>query len=183
MPLNARVAAGALIVAALPLTAAGATAVPTPDVTPAVITGPQPIATATGFVLPVPPPAIIVTPFDPPDHRYGRGHRGVDLLAVAGSPVRAAGPGVVVYAGPLAGRGVISIEHAGGLRTTYEPVAAGVGRGRHVDAGDVIGTVQAGHFRCDPVDCLHFGARLPGEVYVNPMALIGPWQVRLKPWG
>ena len=81
---------------------------------------------ATGFVLPVPPPPIVLTAFAPPANRYGAGHRGVDLAVAAGSEIRSAGTGVVVFAADLAGRGVVSIEHAGGLRTTYEPVAASV---------------------------------------------------------
>src|SRR6478735_9828457 len=77
-------------------------------------------AAATGFVLPVPPPPVLLTPFAPPADRFGAGHRGVDLAAPEGSAVVAAGPGVVVFAGQLAGRGVLSVEHSGGLRTTYE---------------------------------------------------------------
>jgi murein DD-endopeptidase MepM/ murein hydrolase activator NlpD len=53
---------------------------------------------------------------------FGPGHRGVDLAAVAGAPVLAAGAGTVVFAGTVAGRGVVSVDHSGGLRTTYEPV-------------------------------------------------------------
>lgn len=61
--------------------------------------------------------------FDPPDGPYRPGHRGVDLAAGPGTPVLAAGAGVVGYAGVLAGRGVVTVVHPGdGLRTTYEPV-------------------------------------------------------------
>ena len=67
--------------------------------------------------------------FDPPDQPWLAGHRGVDLQADPSSLVRSAGAGVVVFAGPLAGRGVVSVDHPGGLRTTYEPVDA-AGRGR-----------------------------------------------------
>jgi len=137
---------------------------------------------ATGFVLPVPPPPIVLTAFAPPANRYGAGHRGVDLAVAAGSEIRSAGTGVVVFAADLAGRGVVSIEHAGGLRTTYEPFTASVTAGAAVGAGQVIGVLQAGHPGCAPADCLHWGARLPDRVYLDPMSLLTGWDVRLLPW-
>jgi len=132
--------------------------------------------------LPMPPPPLVLTAFAPPANPYGAGHRGVDLAAQPGSPVVAAGPGVVVFAGDLAGRGVVSIEHTGGLRTTYEPVDAAVAVGASVTAGQVIGVLAPGHVGCAPADCLHWGARLPDRVYIDPMSLLGPWRVRLLPW-
>ena len=138
--------------------------------------------TATGFVLPVAPPPLVLTPFAPPANRYGPGHRGVDLAALPGSTVAAAGAGVVVYAGALAGRGVVSIEHSGGLRTTYEPVTAAVVAGDPVAAGEPIGELDPGHPGCAPAGCLHWGARLPDRVYLDPMSLLAPWRVRLLPW-
>jgi murein DD-endopeptidase MepM/ murein hydrolase activator NlpD len=96
--------------------------------------------------------------------------------------VVAAGAGRVVFAGELAGRGVISVEHEGGLRTTYEPVTASVAAGSPVAAGQPIGTLQAGHPGCAPASCLHWGARLPDGTYLDPLALLRPWAVRLWPW-
>jgi murein DD-endopeptidase MepM/ murein hydrolase activator NlpD len=139
-------------------------------------------APGTDFVLPLPPPPVVLTPFAPPQNRYGAGHRGVDLAADVGAVVTAAGAGRVVFAGELAGRGVVSVEHDGGLRTTYEPVTSTVTVGSAVAAGAPIGTLQAGHPGCAPTSCLHWGARLPGEVYIDPMALLRGWQVRLWPW-
>ena len=139
-------------------------------------------AAATGFVLPIPGPASVLTPFRPPASRYGRGHRGVDLAGAVGTPIRAGGDGIVVFAGNLAGRGVVSIDHPVGLRTTYEPVTASVEAGRHVAAGAVIGTLEAGHASCAPASCLHWGARLPDGSYIDPMGLITGLEVRLKPW-
>jgi murein DD-endopeptidase MepM/ murein hydrolase activator NlpD len=137
---------------------------------------------STGFVLPVAPPPLLLTPFAPPANRYGAGHRGVDLAAAPGATVVAAGAGRVVFAGMLAGRGVVSIEHAGGLRTTYEPVTAAVSAGSVVAAGQQIGAVEPGHAGCVPASCLHWGARLPDRVYLDPMSLLAPWRVRLLPW-
>ena len=69
----------------------------------------------------------VVRGFDAPEHDYGPGHRGVDLAARPGEPVRAAVAGTVAFAGSVAGRGVVSIDH-GAFRTTYEPVVARVRR-------------------------------------------------------
>ena len=62
--------------------------------------------------------------------RWRAGHRGVDLRA-AGPATRVHRPaaGVVAFAGRVAGRGVVVGRPPGGLRTTYEPVAATVARG------------------------------------------------------
>jgi len=97
---------------------------------------------AFGSVRPVPGP--VVRFYDPPAKDWLPGHRGVDLAAAVGTPVRAAAPGRVSVAQVIAGRGVVTIVH-GELRTTYEPVQARVRVGEQVGAGDVIGTVQAGH--------------------------------------
>ena len=120
-------------------------------------------------------------PFQPPLSKYGPGHRGVDLVAGADSAVLAAADGIVVFAGELAGRGVVSVQHPDGLRTTYEPVAAVVAQGATVVRGQLLGVVQPGHSGCPAAACLHWGVRR-GQVYLDPLRLIGYWQVRLKPW-
>lgn len=137
---------------------------------------------APGFVLPVPGPALVLTPFRPPATRYGSGHRGVDLAAAAATPVRAAGSGVVAFVGMVAGRGVVSIDHPSGLRTTYEPVVTAVRAGQRVDTGSVLGTLSSGHVSCAPATCLHWGARLPEGSYLDPMGLLTGLRVRLLPW-
>lgn len=134
------------------------------------------------FVLPVAGPAVVLTPFHPPATRHGTGHRGVDLAGRVGGQIRATGSGTVVFAGPLAGRGVISIDHPIGLRTTYEPVTGSVKAGDAVVAGQVIGVLEAGHPVCAPAVCLHWGARLPDGSYLDPMTLLGGLRVRLLPW-
>lgn len=128
-----------------------------------------------------PVPGVVTRPFSPPAQRWLPGHRGVDLLTAAGAPVRAAGAGRVSYAGLLAGRGVLVVVH-GALRTTYEPVTARVGLGEVVDAGQVIGTVEAGHAGCPVLACLHWGLRR-GEQYLDPLRLVEPQPVRLLPLG
>jgi murein DD-endopeptidase MepM/ murein hydrolase activator NlpD len=125
-------------------------------------------------------PSSVVRPFDPPAQPWLAGHRGVDLAAPPGSPVLAAGPGTVVFAGLVAGRGVVSVLHPGGLRTTYEPVTALVETGDTVAAGARIATLTAGHPGCPAAACLHWGLRR-GDRYLDPLALLGLGRVRLLP--
>jgi murein DD-endopeptidase MepM/ murein hydrolase activator NlpD len=107
--------------------------------------------------------------FDPPLSPWGAGHRGVDLLAGPGVPVRAAASGRVSFAGPVAGRGVLVITMGGGLRITYEPVRAVAAVGREVAVGEVVGALEDGPFHC-PGGCLHWGLRR-GAVYLDPLSL------------
>ncbi|GAB3750928.1 M23 family metallopeptidase [Microlunatus parietis] len=137
-----------------------------------VLAGPGPTSAEvrpgrTGW--PLSGPIEVARPFDPPTTRWGAGHRGVDLAAPAGSPVLAAAAGTVTYAQPLAGRGVLVVDH-GATRTTYEPVTATVPVGTRVTAGQRIGTLQPGH--CPPRDCLHWGW-LRGDTYLDPLRLGG----------
>ena len=123
---------------------------------------------------------VVVRGFAPPPRPWLAGHRGVDLAGREGLVVRAAGRGVVVYAGPVAGRGVVSVDHAGGLRTTYEPLSATVRAGQVVAAGESLGALEPGHAGCPVAACLHWGLRR-GETYLDPLLLVRPTQVRLKP--
>jgi murein DD-endopeptidase MepM/ murein hydrolase activator NlpD len=118
--------------------------------------------------------------FDPPAGGYGAGHRGVDLAGAPGEPVLAAGAGVVLFAGMVAGRPVISIGHTNGLRTTYEPVDPSVAAGQLVARGSPIGTVTTGHAGCPAAACLHWGLRR-GDVYLDPLGLLHPPRIRLLP--
>lgn len=140
-----------------------------------------PVATHGGDFWP-PLPLSVLVAFRPAATPYSAGHRGVDLAAAESAAVTAAADGVIVFAGRLVDRGVVSIEHEGGLRTTYEPVDASVAAGDLVRRGDPIGRVETGHRPCAPATCLHFGARMPDRVYLDPLALFGPWQIRLKPF-
>ncbi|GAB2624493.1 hypothetical protein Aab01nite_18230 [Paractinoplanes abujensis] len=131
------------------------------------------------FAWPVVPPEV-TRAFDPPAQPWLAGHRGVDLAGPPLTAVRSAGPGTVLFAGGLAGRGVVSIAHAGGLRTTYEPVTATVSVGDVVAQGDPIGLLQTGHAGCPAAACLHWGLRR-GSLYLDPLALLGLGRVRLLP--
>ena len=130
-------------------------------------------------VWPLVPEPDVVTGFDPPDSPWGAGHRGVDLLGSIGQPVRAALPGRVSFAGVLAGRGVVVVDH-GATRTTYEPVEASVSLGASVAAGDRIGRLALAGSHCLPRACLHWGW-IEGETYLDPLRLVDAGPVRLLP--
>ena len=141
----------------------------------------SPATTTARWTAPVAAPLEVTRPFEPPSGPYAAGHRGVDLGGVAGSVVLAAADGVVVFAGMVAGRPVVSIDHSVGLRTTYEPVEPSVAAGQPVVTGFPIGTLAEGHDGCPRAACLHWGVRR-GESYLDPMLLLHPVQVRLLPW-
>lgn len=125
-----------------------------------------------------PTPEVVAT-FDPPDSPYGAGHRGVDLLGIPGQKVHAALPGRVTYAGPLAGIGVVVVDH-GATRTTYQPVLAQVSVGDVVVAGAVLGSLEPVGTHCPPRACLHWGW-IRGATYLDPLGLVGVGPVRLLP--
>ena len=107
-------------------------------------------------VWPLAPRPQVVEGFDPPATRWGAGHRGVDLLGHVGQRVHTSLGGTVTFATPLAGRGVVVVDH-GGVRTTYEPVSASVSVGEVLARGAVIGTLQRASSHCFPRACLHWG--------------------------
>lgn len=134
------------------------------------------------FDWPLSPDPPVTRNFEPPSHPYGPGHRGVDVGAEVGQDALAAGAGTVLFAGTVAGRGVVSIVHDGDIRTTYEPVRPAVGTGDQIHRGQAIGEVIAGHEACPASACLHWGA-LRSEEYLNPLRLVRPdTMLRLKPW-
>ena len=141
-------------------------------------------ADAGRLMWPLRPPPAVTRVFDAPDPDWQRGHRGVDLAGAPDQLIYAAGPATVVFAGELAGRRVVSLAHAGGLRTSYEPVEAAVRAGQLVDASTVLGRLLPGHAGCPAAACLHWGA-MGGPSsradYVDPLGLLAGTPVRLKP--
>jgi murein DD-endopeptidase MepM/ murein hydrolase activator NlpD len=119
---------------------------------------------------PVPAPIRVVAPFRAPATPYAAGHRGIDLEAVPGATVVAPDGGVVSFAGLVAERDVVAIDHGDGVVSAIEPVDATVTAGTTVIAGDVIGIVSSGG-HCD-ARCVHFGVRVHGE-YVSPFLFLG----------
>jgi murein DD-endopeptidase MepM/ murein hydrolase activator NlpD len=148
------------------------------------LSSPQPAAAparpAGRFRWPLDGTPPVVRRFDPPPQPWLAGHRGVDLGAVPRAPVRAAATGTVHFAGQVAGRGVVSVDHVGGLRTTYEPLVPVVHEGQRVATGDLVGWLVAGHTGCPVAACLHWGLRR-GDAYLDPLSLLGLARVRLLP--
>ncbi|MEV4299470.1 M23 family metallopeptidase [Microbispora rosea] len=140
----------------------------------------RPPGEASGWRWPLSGPARPMRRFDPPPQRWLAGHRGVDLAARPGEKVVAAGPGTVGLAERVAGRGVVTISHPDGLRTTYLPVRALVRPGDAVAAGQVIGVVEEDAAAHCTAPCLHWGL-LRGRLYLDPLLLFGRGQVRLLP--
>ncbi|QQM46678.1 M23 family metallopeptidase [Streptomyces liliifuscus] len=132
---------------------------------------------AVGRAWPVGLRPSVIRGWEPPASTYGRGHRGIDLTAAPGAPVRAVAPGRVSFAGRVAGRGVVSVELNGTgdppLRTTYEPVRATAKKGAEVAAGEVIGVLEPTGSHC-PASCLHWGLRR-ADTYLDPLSLLPPW--------
>ena len=123
---------------------------------------PRTAASAGGWVRPV--PGAVVRGFDPPASRFGAGHLGADLAAPPGTPVRAAGPGVVSFAGTVAGAKHVVIAHAGNLRTSYSFLASiSVRRGETVRAGQTVGTTGGRGEGHDGI-VLHVGLRVGRHV-------------------
>jgi len=103
-------------------------------------------------------------PFRPPPQPWLPGNRGIEYGTQAGDVVTAIGRGRVAFAGPVAGRLVVSIDHPGGLRSSYTGLGeVAVRRGDEVAGGQQVGRA-GGPF--------HLGVRR-GEAYLDPASLWG----------
>jgi murein DD-endopeptidase MepM/ murein hydrolase activator NlpD len=127
-----------------------------------------PLASTAPWSWPVDPPRAVVRPYIAPLTPYSSGHRGVDIRAPAGTAFAPAA-GVVHFAGVVVDRPVLSIRHANGVISSYEPLESTLTIGDAVARGDPIGTVLPGH--CVTV-CLHVGVRVDGQ-YLSPMGYFG----------
>lgn len=126
-------------------------------------------APAAGRTWPLAPPHTVLRRFEPPATRWGAGHRGVDLAGAAGDPVFAPAAGVVSFAGMVAGRPVLVVEHQGGVRSTLEPVESALPLGSSVLTGASVGHLAEPIGHCPGASCLHWGV-LRGETYLDPLA-------------
>ncbi len=124
------------------------------------------------FIWPVNGP--IASGFGPRTHPiYGgsRVHTGVDIAVSQGTPIKAAGDGVVKMAGPNGGYGNWTlIDHGGGLATGYgHQSRIAVSIGQHVSTGEVIGYVGSTGASTGPH--LHWEVRVNGNP-VNPLGWV-----------
>lgn len=124
---------------------------------------------------PLAPRPPVLRRFRAPPDPWAAGHRGLDLAASAGSVVLAVEAGLVTHAGMVAGRQTVTVTHADGLRSTYEPLQPSVRAGDVVPVGGRLGVLTpataaaAGH--CGARVCLHLGARR-GDEYLDPWPLL-----------
>jgi murein DD-endopeptidase MepM/ murein hydrolase activator NlpD len=130
-----------------------------------------PAAGAPGWAWPLVPRPPVVGQWAPPAQRWGSGHRGVDLGAPVGAPVRSPADGTVSFAGVVVDRPVLTVDHGGGLRSSVEPVESALAAGDRVRRGQVVGVLR-GRDHCAVGECLHWGVRRDGE-YVNPLQFVG----------
>ena len=101
-----------------------------------------------------------------------RMHRGTDFAAPTGTPILAAGDGVVERAGPFSSFGnYVRIRHANGYETAYAHMsrfARGMRAGARVRQGQIIGYVGTTGRSTGPH--LHYEVLRRGQ-QVNPMSL------------
>ncbi|MBP2217607.1 murein hydrolase activator EnvC [Arthrobacter sp. CAN_C5] len=127
---------------------------------------------------PLSPTPVVLRQFDRPEQPWLPGHRGVDLAADEAARILSPATGRVVFAGWVVDRPVVTVDHGGGVLSSFEPVNAILDRGRVVREGQLLGTLASGSgshgsgshaatSHC-PSSCLHWGVRVDGE-YVNPL--------------
>jgi murein DD-endopeptidase MepM/ murein hydrolase activator NlpD len=103
---------------------------------------------------------------------YTKMHKGLDFAAPSGTPIMAAGNGVVSFAGRKGGYGnVVEIRHSGGYSTLYAHMkgfAKGVRAGSRVSQGQTIGYVGSTGMSTGPH--LHYEVVLNSK-HVNPNSI------------
>jgi murein DD-endopeptidase MepM/ murein hydrolase activator NlpD len=134
-----------------------------------------PIAPAVGFGAadwrwPVIGP--VIDPYDPPETPFGAGHRGIDIAAGVGTPIVAPAAATVAFAGKVGGQLFVTLDHGGGLESTYSWLSSILVAKRDVvAAGQPIALTGGGH-PGSSVPHLHLGVKL-NDAYQDPMAYLG----------
>jgi murein DD-endopeptidase MepM/ murein hydrolase activator NlpD len=104
--------------------------------------------------------------------RYAKMHTGVDWAAPIGTPIMAAGNGVVIQAELTSGYGRrVMIQHANGYVTTYNHMsgfARGIVQGMRVTQGQIVGYLGQSGLATGPH--LHYEVIINGN-FVDPMAI------------
>ena len=118
----------------------------------------------------------VIRAFEPPSNPYGAGHRGIDIASAFGTPVRAPAPGVVTFAGKVGGQLFVTLDHGGGLSSTYSWLSAiSIRKGDNVAEGAQIAFTGVGHPGSSTTH-LHFGVKQNGE-YIDPVSVLEPLDV------
>ncbi|MEG0920599.1 MAG: peptidoglycan DD-metalloendopeptidase family protein [Comamonas sp.] len=106
-----------------------------------------------------------------PIHKTWSAHKGTDLAAPHGTPVRTVGDGLVTFAGVQNGYGnVIYIDHGNKHETVYAHLSrVAVKQGERVTQGEEIGAVGSTGWATGPH--LHFEFKVAGE-QVDPLAMV-----------
>jgi murein DD-endopeptidase MepM/ murein hydrolase activator NlpD len=106
---------------------------------------------------------------------YSKMHRGTDFAASTGTPIMAAGDGIVDRAGFYGGYGrYVRLRHSGKYATAYGHMSAfarGIRPGARVRQGQVIGYVGSSGASTGPH--LHYEVLLDG-MQINPMSMRVP---------
>lgn len=108
--------------------------------------------------------------FHPKLHRI-RAHKGVDLAAATGTPIKAIGEGKVIFSGRKGGYGnVVIIQHANRYTSLYAHMSRFNGKkvGQSVHQGDVIGFVGSTGLATGPH--LHYEFQVDG-VHRDPLTV------------
>ena len=113
----------------------------------------------------------MIDPFRPPENPYGPGNRGVEYDTDPGQVVWAAASGTVVFAGAVAGTLHVTVDHGGGVVSSYSYLQRiSVRDGTYVNQGAVIGIAG---------ERLHFGVRVDGN-YTDPAGFLGVRRVTVR---
>ncbi|MDO9509163.1 MAG: peptidoglycan DD-metalloendopeptidase family protein [Thermovirgaceae bacterium] len=98
-------------------------------------------------------------------------HTGIDIKAAEGTPVKAAAPGEVLFAGWLRGYGqIVILDHGRDLTTVYAHLSKiRVDEGKIVRDGEIIGNVGSTGVTSGPH--LHFEVRINGDAK-NPLGYL-----------
>lgn len=141
------------------------------------LAGPTPVLAADAWGWPV--DGEVLTRYRIGGNPYAGGsHRGVDLGAPAGSPVHAATPGTVSFAGEVGSSGLTVAIRTADARfdTSYLHLSRiEVGKGDRVSQGDRIGAVGTSGRGSVAAPHLHFGVREASteDAYRDPLDFFG----------
>ena len=112
----------------------------------------------------------------PTKQRLLRGSPRGGLLVTMGQRVFAPADGQVWFSGKVVNRSLLSLSHAGGYLSEFEPLCSELKRGEVVFKGQEIGQVCKAEASYVPhsasATCLHFSLRSFGS-YLSPLVLIG----------